>query len=112
MSPDLMPLVDIRIAIEQALEFAQGFDADRFHEDRRTRWAVYSQIIVIGAAARRIGREFQDEHPEIPWGEMIGMRNKLAHDYDDIDWGLVWDTVTTDFPRLKAAIEPLIPKES
>ena len=64
------------------------------------------------AAARRITREYQNEHPEIPWGEMIGMRNKLAHDYDDIDWELVWDTVINDLPKLKAAIAPLIPEES
>lgn len=111
MSPDLMPLVDIRTAIERALSFVQGLDADHFQDDSRTRWAVYSQIIVIGAAARRITREFQDAHRDIPWAEMIGMRNKLAHAYDDIDWDLVWDTVMHDLPNLKAAIEPLIPKE-
>lgn len=112
MSPDLMPLVDIRTAVERALDFVEGFDADRFREDQRTCWAVYSQIIVIGAAARRITRQFQDSHREIPWAEMTGMRNKLAHDYDDIDWELVWDTTTKDLPKLKTAIEPLIPKES
>ena len=85
-----MPLVDILTAIDRALGFVKGFDADRFYEDQRTRWAVYSQVIVIGAAARRISGEFQDHHPDVPWAEMIGMRNKLAHDYDDVDWSLVW----------------------
>ena len=111
MSPDLMPFTDILLAINRTLGFIHGFDGDRFLSDKRTQWAVYSQVIVIGEATRRISREFQNEHPEIPWAEMTGMRNKLVHDYDDIDWELVWDTVTADFPKLKAAIEPLIPKE-
>ena len=111
MSPDLMPLVDVLLAVKRALEFIDGYDAERFHSDKRTRWAVYSQIIIVSEAARRISREFQDQHAEIPWAEMTGMRHKLVHDYDDIDWVLVWDTVAVDLPKLKAAIEPLIPKE-
>ena len=106
-----MPLMDILLAIKRAMEFVHGYDVDRFHADKRTQWAVYSQIIVVGEAARRISREFQDQHSGIPWAEMTGMRHKLVHDYDEIDWELVWDTVRVDFPKLKNAIEPLIPQE-
>ncbi len=112
MSPDLMPLADIVLAINRALGFIHGYDADRFFSDKRTQWAVYSQVIVIGEAARRISRQFQNEHPELPWAEMTGMRNKLVHDYDDIDWELVWDTLVNDLPKLRGTIEPLIPKET
>src|SRR3989304_4402509 len=78
MSPDLMPLTDILLAINRAIGFIHGYDAYRFRSDKRTQWAVYSQVIVIGEAARRISRVFQNEHPEIPWAEMTGMRNKLV----------------------------------
>ena len=111
MSLDLAPLLDILLAINQALEFIQGYDAARFHADKRTRWAVYSQIVVIGEASRRISREFQRDHPDIPWADIIGMRHRLVHGYDDIRWDRVWDAVVDDLPKLKAAIEPLIPKE-
>ena len=111
MSRDLAPLLDVLLAIDQALEFIQGYDAPRFHADKRTRWAVYSQILVIGEAANRMSREYQTDHPEIPWAEIIGMRHKLVHGYDDIKWHRVWDAVVDDLPKLKAAIEPLIPKE-
>lgn len=111
MSPDLMPLADILLAIKRALEFIDGYDVRRFRTDLRTRYAVYSQIIIVGEAARRISRGFQEQHPNLPWAEMTGMRHKLVHDYDDIDWELVWDTVTSDFPGLRAAVEPLVPDE-
>ncbi len=84
---------------------------ERFCADSRTMWAVYSQVLVIGEAAKRISREFQDQHPGVPWGKMISLRNRLIHGYDEIDWNRVWETATDDLPELKAAIEPLIPKE-
>jgi len=111
MSSDVIRLADNLLAIKRASGFIHGYDAVRFHSDKRTQWAVYSQIIIIGEAARHISSEFQGQHRAIPWPDMIGMRHKLVHDYDEIDWELVWDTVTADFPKLKAAIEPLIPKE-
>ncbi len=97
--------------MEQAQSFMQGYDAKAFHGDERTRWAVYSQIIVIGEAAGRISREFQAQHSEIPWSDIIGMRHRLVHGYDKVRWDRVWDAVVNDFPMLKAAIEPLIPQE-
>jgi uncharacterized protein with HEPN domain len=111
MSPDVSRLADIALAARRAMEFIHGLDRVQFEDDARTRWAVYSQIVIIGEAARHVSRAFQDQHREIPWAEITGMRHKLVHDYDEVDWDLVWVTLTTDLPKLKAAIEPLIPKE-
>lgn len=111
MSPDLTPLLDILLAVNRAIEFTKGCDASAFHADERTRWAVYSQIIVIGEAAVRISRDFQRDHPEIPWTDMIGMRHRLVHGYDEVKWDRVWDTVVVDLPKLKAVITPLVPSE-
>lgn len=111
MSSDQAPLLDILLAINRASEFVQGFDAARFQSDKRTRWAVYSQIVVIGEAAGQVDRGFQTDHPDIPWADMIGMRHRLVHGYDDIRWDRVWDTVVVDLPKLKAAIAPLIPNK-
>ncbi|MFH1109054.1 MAG: DUF86 domain-containing protein [Planctomycetota bacterium] len=111
MSIDIATLIDIRAAIDRALAFVAGMDFDAFLVDNKTRWAVCSQIMVIGEAATRISKRFQEQSPGVPWGEMVGMRNRLIHGYDDIKWKTVWDTVIEDLPKLKAAIEPLIPKE-
>ena len=68
--------------------------------------------MVIGEATTRISEAFQKQHPGVPWREMIGMRNRLIHGYDDIKWNVVWETVAEDLLKLRAAIEPLIPKET
>jgi len=52
---------------------------------------------------------FRQEHPEIPWSSIIGQRNVIAHQYDDIDLQQFWFVVTSDISRLIAQLEPLIP---
>jgi len=111
MSIDIATLIDIRAAIDRAMDFTDGIDFDAFLADNKTRWAVCSQVMVIGEAATRISKIFQEAASQVPWGEMVGMRNRLIHGYDEIKWKKVWDTVVEDLPRLRAAIEPLIPKE-
>ncbi|MCH8854288.1 MAG: DUF86 domain-containing protein [Planctomycetes bacterium] len=111
MSVDISSLLDIQEAIERALAFTADLGYERFIRDERSMWAVYSQIIVIGEAANRISREFQMQHPGVPWKKAISMRHRLVHGYDEINWERVWKTITSDLPKLKAAIEPLIPRE-
>ena len=72
-------------------------------------YAVVRAIQLIGQAARSVSAELQAAHAEIPWREMIGMRNVVVHDYADVDLSLVWKTVREDLPglveRLKAILE-------
>ena len=111
MSVDIASLIDIRDAIDRVMSFVSIMDYERFLRDERTMWAVYSQIIVIGEAGNRLSRELQQQHPDVPWRQMISMRHRLVHGYDEIDWQRVWETVVDDLPKLKTAIAPLIPNE-
>ncbi len=111
MSIDIASLIDIREAIDRAQSFIVHLDYHQFVGDEKTMWAVYGQVIVIGEAANRISKEFQEEHGGVPWRKMISMRHHLVHGYDEIKWERVWNAVVNDMPKLKAAIEPLIPKE-
>ncbi len=52
--------------------------------------------------------EFQGAHPELPWNQMRGIRNKVIHDYFDVAWDVVWDTIRTDFPPLLLQIRSLL----
>ena len=96
-------------AAEAALEFSDGHTAESFASDRLVGYAVVRDIQLIGQAARSVSAELQAAHAEIPWREMIGMRNVVVHDYADVDLALVWKTVREDLPglieRLNAILE-------
>ena len=96
-------------AAEAALEFSDGHTAESFTGDRLVGYAVVRAVQLIGQAALGVSAELQAAHPEIPWREMIGMRNVVVHDYADVDLALVWKTVREDLPglieRLNAILE-------
>lgn len=56
-----------------------------------------------------MSREFCDAHPEVPWKQIVGLRNRLIHDYTNVDLARVWEVVTEHVPVLIAHIEPLVP---
>jgi uncharacterized protein with HEPN domain len=60
---------------------------------------------LIGEAARRVSLETQARYPQIPWKEMIDMRNLIIHEYEDIDLLIVWDTAHQDLPNLIQSLE-------
>jgi len=72
--------------------------------------AVMRRIEIVGEAARLISDELQEKHPELPWSEMRAIRNKIVHDYLEINADVIWDTAQTDLPALKAQIEKLLGK--
>ncbi len=66
--------------------------------------------MVIGEAARHVSDEFQSENPEIPWMQIIGQRNVLAHDYGEILVERVWLTATKSLPELISLLDQVIPE--
>jgi len=66
---------------------------------------VYADQIV-GEAVSKVSIEFRDQHPEIPWATIIGMRHRLVHAYSDIDYDILWTTVTEAAPEPLAAYPP------
>jgi len=68
-------------------------------------------IQIVGEAARKVSPEFKQAHPEIPWQGIIGMRNRLVHDYFRIESSRVWEVIEKDLPALIPLIEPLIPPD-
>jgi uncharacterized protein with HEPN domain len=95
---------DIRGAIVKARHFVKGMDFEQFSNDEKTSFAVVRALEIIGEAAKGVPEDARDRHAGLPWREMAGMRDKLAHDYFGVNLQVVWRTVTEDLP----AIEPLI----
>ncbi len=90
-------------AATQACNYIEGMSKEEFLSDKRTQQAVILNLIIIGEVATKLmdsDAEFVDEHSEIPWRSMRGMRNRLAHGYFDINLHVVWDTLTTALPDL------------
>lgn len=106
-------LVHMRDAQADAISFIGTMSRDEFLQDRRTQQAVVMSLIIIGEAASKIINawpEIKDTHPDIPWGAMRGMRNRIAHGYFAVDYGMVWDTVRHDLPSLGQQVNSLLVK--
>ena len=93
--------------IEQAAadvcSFVQGLAKDDFLADKRTQQAVIMSLMIIGEAATKAMEgyaAFTQAHPEVPWRNMRGMRNRMAHGYFDIDLHVVWETTQEWVPEL------------
>ncbi len=107
-------LSHIRQAASDACGFVEGLDKVDFLTDRRTQQAVVMNLIIIGEAATRIVTmfpDFADAHSEIPWRNMRGMRNRIAHGYFEINFNIVWDTVQSALPELLVLIDGVIGKK-
>ena len=95
----------------KAVSKTVGVSREAYDTDENLRLALTHLIQVIGEAARQVSREFSSTCPEIPWADIIGMRNKVVHDYLGIDEDIVWEVATKDLPRLVAALEPIVPSD-
>ncbi len=80
-----------------------------FTDDTKTVFATIRALEVIGEAANRISSDVQRLYPEVPWRNMIDMRNLLIHNYDVVDLYTVWETVIEDVPRLIAHLTTDLP---
>jgi uncharacterized protein with HEPN domain len=103
-------LWDMREASKIIGDFLEGVKYDRFTKDKMLQSAVERQMEIIGEAARRISAEFKQEHPEIPWRNIIGLRNILVHEYGEVRIDRIWLIATTSVQELINLLDPLVPK--
>lgn len=111
MERDEAYLLDILIAARKALRFVEGMTWEGFQQSELHQNAVMRPLEIIGEAARLVSQQTRQAHPEIPWEQMIGVRNRLIHEYFRVNLKTVWETVQNDLPRLIALMEPLVPPE-
>ena len=109
---DTAYLLDMLVAAQDAVSFAEGMSYAEFLKDRRTQLSILKSVEIVGEAAARLSDNTRKAHRSIPWPEIIGMRNRLVHVYFDVDLPLVWDTVCNELPALITQLEPLVPPES
>jgi len=95
-------------AAAKIARFTEGMSQAGFSEDERTQYAVIALLEIIGEAASRVEADFRQTHTEVPWRELIGLRNHLIHGYDVVDLDIVWRTIQEDLPQLTEALAGLL----
>jgi uncharacterized protein with HEPN domain len=98
-------------AAREALSFADGHSREDLNSNRMLTLSLVKCIEIVGEAASRIAQESQQQGSQIPWQDIVSMRNRLIHGYFDIDLDRVWDTVEIDLPILIAQLEDLLRAE-
>ncbi len=99
-------------AAREAISFAEGKKLSDLDTDRQLALALTKSIEIIGEAATHISEPFKQRHSNIPWPQIVGMRNRLIHAYFDVDSDILWATVTKNLPALLAELEKIAPPEA
>lgn len=102
MSRDDTTLLDILRAARLTVQFIGNADKATFSKDLKTQSAILHQLLILGEAVKRLSEGFRTDHPALPWKAIGGMRDKLIHEYDEVDLEEVWKTAKSDIPNLIA----------
>jgi len=108
---DQVNLNDMLDHAREAVAMLGGRMREEMEENRMLQLALTRLIEIVGEAANRVSKEARQQFPELPWPQIIGMRNRLVHGYDLIDFDLLYDTVRTDLPPLIENLERILAQE-
>lgn len=107
MRNDKDRLLDVKEAIEKIEQYASSGE-DKFKNDELLQIWIVHHLQIIGEATRKLSDEFLQAHPDVPWSQIIAMRNILVHDYFSVDVDEVWAVVITDMPELKRNVDEIL----
>jgi uncharacterized protein with HEPN domain len=94
-------------ALDKISKYIQNQDLKSFLDNEEKQDAIVRKLEIIGEATKKISRELKIKNPQVPWKDMAGMRDKLIHDYFDVDLSIVWETAVHDVPELKQLLSAL-----
>ena len=103
---------DIIEAIEKIETYTEGYSYEEFMEDMKTKDAVVRNLEIIGEAAVKIPPEIRGKYSEIPWSQIVGLRNRLIHGYFVVDYEIIWEIIKNELPELKITIKKMIDEKA
>lgn len=104
-------LQDILDCIKNIEGYTEGLEQEAFKKDRKTIDAVVRNLEIIGEAANTLPTPYQESHGEIKWPQIIGLRNRIVHEYFDVDLDIIWFIIENELAPLKGKIEKLLAGE-
>jgi uncharacterized protein with HEPN domain len=105
-SPKLLA-EDIWESIEKIERYTEGMTQDNFQSDEKTTDAVVRNLEIIGEAASRLPKDFTDQHSEVEWVKIIGLRNRIVHEYFGVDLQIIWQIIQNDLPAFKVSLKKI-----
>lgn len=105
--PDVY-LQDIYESISHIQRFLEGVSEDEFYKNVEKQDAVLRRLEIIGEAVKHLPDEIREDHPDVPWRQIAGMRDIIIHEYFGITLAMVWVVATEDILDLKTKVEEII----
>ncbi len=112
MRQDDSYLLDMLVAARKAIRFSQNLTYEQFSHSDLHQNAIFKVLEIIGEAASRISEDTKAANPEMPWTNIVGLRNRIVHAYFEIDLDVVWKIVNDDVPALIHELERIAPSET
>ena len=109
MTRDDESLIEHILAASRNLAEIVEAGRENFNVSWLLRSAAERQLEIIGEAAGNLSEHLQTRHPDLPVREARAMRNVIAHDYDNVDYDMVWTTISTSVPRFATALNAIFP---
>ena len=94
-------LNDIIESIDKVEQYTEGMSFDSFSNDQKSIDAVVRNLEIIGEAANRLPDDFKEKHSSVEWHKVVGLRNRIIHEYFGIDLQIIWQIVHSDLPALR-----------
>jgi uncharacterized protein with HEPN domain len=109
MSNEFLDYVeDIIDAMDKAEILLKDVTYEEFEADFRINFAAVRALEIVGEATKRLPLALRDEYPDIPWKDMAGMRDRIIHGYDNVNFQTVWDTIKQRIPLVKSQIQQIL----
>ncbi len=95
----------------EARGYTEGHSREQFGTDRKLQLTIERLIELIGEASSRLPEDFRARHQEVPWAKIIGMRNRINHGYDALDYDILWSVVEHELESLAHQVEAILSRK-
>lgn len=105
---DRIRLLHMRDYAREAIEIAKGKTRNDMETNRLLNLSLVRLLEIVGEASSRVSSETRNEYPDIPWSQIISLRNRLVHGYDAVDFGILWNIIYLEIPRLVEDLDKIL----